>query len=342
MQKSTEKILAAHWKHYLTRPFTLFGASLWHKWYDSPTMLKLHRIRIKDALLVEERKNTFAHYMLEPAVRKLYEMAGKLANDRKRLAAAFVHAQKLNKTAEDVLAGIRSFKNFKNGVDFVTKLGQYSAQTPRIALMFGKIEDKALTRQAEALRSISYYPRVIDEVLIPLAQREFKLSRGAVLNSTIDQLFSGGHEGRASGRIIYTVLGGKEHIERTDNIEPVIKILNPQLDLQTRSFKGTPAYLGTAQGRVRIIDSFNYQTAKFDKGDILVSINSNPSYIVLIRKAAALVTDEGGMGTHAAIISRELKKPCVVGTQIATKVLHDGDRVEVDASRGRVTILSHR
>ena len=56
-------------------------------------------------------------------------------------------------------------------------------------------------------------------------------------------------------------------------------------------------------------------------------------------KAAAIVTDEGGVTSHAAIVSRELGIPCVVGTKIATKVLKDGDLVEVDANNGIVKIL---
>ncbi len=56
----------------------------------------------------------------------------------------------------------------------------------------------------------------------------------------------------------------------------------------------------------------------------------------LISKAAAVVTDEGGVLCHAAIVARELKKPCIIGTKIATKVLKDGDTVEVDAEKGIV------
>ena len=55
-----------------------------------------------------------------------------------------------------------------------------------------------------------------------------------------------------------------------------------------------------------------------------------------MKKAAAIVTDDGGLTCHAAIVARELKTPCVVGTKIATKVLKDGDMVEVDANKGIV------
>ncbi len=67
---------------------------------------------------------------------------------------------------------------------------------------------------------------------------------------------------------------------------------------------------------------------------------TEPSYLSVMKKAAAFVTDEGGILCHAAIVARELKKPCVTGTKIATKVLKDGDRIEVDADRGIIRILS--
>ena len=58
-----------------------------------------------------------------------------------------------------------------------------------------------------------------------------------------------------------------------------------------------------------------------------------------MKKASAIITDEGGIICHAAIASRELKKPCIIGTKIATKILKDGDLVEVDADNGIVGIL---
>jgi pyruvate,water dikinase len=66
---------------------------------------------------------------------------------------------------------------------------------------------------------------------------------------------------------------------------------------------------------------------------------TRPEYVPLMKKAAGIITDEGGITCHAAIVSRELKIPCVIGTKIATKVLKDGDMVEVDADKGIVKIL---
>ncbi|HEB01453.1 MAG TPA: phosphoenolpyruvate synthase, partial [Candidatus Portnoybacteria bacterium] len=75
---------------------------------------------------------------------------------------------------------------------------------------------------------------------------------------------------------------------------------------------------------------------KVKKGDILVSFSTNPQMIVIMKKSAAIITEQGGIISHAAIVSRELKIPCLVGVADATKILKDGDKVEVDATKGIV------
>ena len=81
------------------------------------------------------------------------------------------------------------------------------------------------------------------------------------------------------------------------------------------------------------------EIAEFKEGEILVANQTTPEFVVAMKKAAAVVTDQGGVTAHAAIISRELKVPCIVGTKNATRILKTGDMVEVDAEKGVVTIL---
>ena len=78
---------------------------------------------------------------------------------------------------------------------------------------------------------------------------------------------------------------------------------------------------------------------RVQEGDILVTNTTHPNYLPAMQKAAAFVTNEGGIISHAAIVARELKKPCIVGTKIATQLLKDGDMVEVDADKGMVKKL---
>lgn len=102
--------------------------------------------------------------------------------------------------------------------------------------------------------------------------------------------------------------------------------------------KGLSACLGKVTGKVKLVLSAT-EVAKVQKGDILVAVMTRPDYIVAMKKAAAIVTNEGGITSHAAIVSRELNIPCIIGTQVATKALKDGDTVQVDADHGIVRIL---
>lgn len=111
-----------------------------------------------------------------------------------------------------------------------------------------------------------------------------------------------------------------------------------ELTQQNQIIKGLSANKGIARGVVRIItDPHKY--SHFDQGDILVAENINPNYLHLMHKCAAIITDKGGILSLAAIIARELKKPCIIGTKNASKILHDGDEVEVNAERGEIRII---
>jgi len=106
-------------------------------------------------------------------------------------------------------------------------------------------------------------------------------------------------------------------------------------DTTDQTLKGQVAWKGLAKGTVKIIKKESDIT-KVKRGDILVAVMTFPNYIPAMERAAAFVTNEGGILCHAAIVSREMKKPCIIGTKIATRVLKDGDRVVVDADKGIV------
>jgi phosphohistidine swiveling domain-containing protein len=105
------------------------------------------------------------------------------------------------------------------------------------------------------------------------------------------------------------------------------------------NFTGTTASPGKVVGKVKVCFSSEDAIRKVEKGDILVASMTLPDYIPAMKRAAAIVTDEGGVTCHAAIMSREFKVPCIIGTGIATKVLKDGDIVEVNANHGIVNVI---
>lgn len=114
--------------------------------------------------------------------------------------------------------------------------------------------------------------------------------------------------------------------------------LEVKIDKNAKEIRGIVVSQGRARGKARIINT-PAEARKMKKGDILVAPMTSPDYILALKKASAVITDEGGMTCHAAIVSRELRIPGIVGAKIATKVLKDGDLVEVDAEKGIVKVL---
>lgn len=107
---------------------------------------------------------------------------------------------------------------------------------------------------------------------------------------------------------------------------------------ESEAIQGQVASQGYAKGVARIIfgeRDFN----KFKEGEVLVTGMTRPEFLPLMRKAVAIVTNEGGVTCHAAIVSRELGKPCIIGTRVATDKIKNGDLIEVRANHGTVRIL---
>lgn len=141
---------------------------------------------------------------------------------------------------------------------------------------------------------------------------------------------------RQKGFLIY--MNGEKVLVTADR--PAInkfvkKHLRVESNSQSQTIVGKVANGGYAKGIVKIVTKTT-DLGKVAKGNILVAITTHPDFVPAMQKAAAIVTDEGGLTSHAAIVSRELGIPCVVGTKFATKVLKDGDLAEVDASNGVV------
>ena len=100
--------------------------------------------------------------------------------------------------------------------------------------------------------------------------------------------------------------------------------------------RGQCAYGGKVFGQARII-LHPRDLRSIKNGEILITPMTDPRYLGAMKKSSAIVTDEGGITCHAAIVSRELRIPCIIGAKVATQVLQTGDRIKVDANRGIIT-----
>lgn len=115
--------------------------------------------------------------------------------------------------------------------------------------------------------------------------------------------------------------------------EKLFQAIHKEINQEVNDIRGICASPGRVEGKVKIILA-SKDLSKMAPGDILVSSMTRPELVPAMKKAAAVVTDEGGLTCHAAIVSRELGIPCVVGTKIATKIFKNGEFVEVNANHG--------
>ena len=132
---------------------------------------------------------------------------------------------------------------------------------------------------------------------------------------------------------------GVEQILVGKKIGESLALVEEKSAVGVNELKGTPACPGFARGVVKLVAK-SEDMAKMNQGDILISPATNPNLVPAMKKAAAIVTNEGGITCHAAIVSRELGIPCVVGTKIVTRAFKDGDVVEVDANKGLIRRVS--
>lgn len=183
----------------------------------------------------------------------------------------------------------------------------------------------------------------LHQTLLPVIAGRLQLTRYQVQFMLKDEVRQGLLLGRVNRRELKErlrrcVVYGERDVEvvfTRKAANRLIRQLRQSTGVTVNELHGQTANPGTAKGRVKIIIRAK-DMAKMQRGDILVSIATDPDIVPAMKLAAAIVTEQGGITSHAAIVSRELGIPCVIGTKVATQLLKDGDRVEVDATRGVV------
>ena len=157
---------------------------------------------------------------------------------------------------------------------------------------------------------------------------------GKLMTASIRQQF----KKRLSAGCVSIIQGQNVKILDASQKKKYMRFLVEEAPQQSDIIKGNCAFPGIARGIVRVIN-LRSEVNKIKKGEILVSRATNPDLVTAMQRSSAIVTDEGGITCHAAIVSREMKKPCIIGTKVASKILKDGDLIEVDAGKGLVNII---
>ena len=140
--------------------------------------------------------------------------------------------------------------------------------------------------------------------------------------------------------IEFAVDSGKIYIVQTRPITTLKKQIKKEIEEEKEIsgreiLQGIPASPGIGSGEVKIVRNLQ-DLSKIKKGDVLVTKMTNPDMVVAMQKCSAIVTDEGGLTAHAAIVSREMGIPCIVGTEKATEILKEGMIITVDGYTGKI------
>lgn len=126
------------------------------------------------------------------------------------------------------------------------------------------------------------------------------------------------------------------HLSKTES-RRTEKMIEDSINSAVSEIRGMIACPGKVEGEVVVINK-KEEFSKMQPGKILVTVMTRPEFVPLMKKAIGIITDEGGITSHAAVISRELKVPCIIGTQVATKKLKDGDKVFLNVDHGIVIL----
>ena len=134
--------------------------------------------------------------------------------------------------------------------------------------------------------------------------------------------------------IFYYSINDKHFIYKAEEIKKTLKEIKG-VTVETDLLKGVVASKGIVEGKVRLIKT-DKEISLFEEGEILVTFSTEPKYTPIMKKAGAILTEEGGITSHASIMSRELNKPCIIGVKNITEILKTGDYVKVNAEAGTI------
>jgi len=304
----------------------------------APTKSSFIATEEKELLNVSRKKNS--HKLLEKHLEKYYWLnysyAGPEKLDFKKLKERI---KKIDIKTNETQTNANKQKLIKT-----LKLSKKTKELLKIIDFSTTWQDE---RKVNVLITIGYADKIISEISSRLEIGKKTLYYLCVKDilevKTLEDIYKLKNELKERRKGVFFVMSGdnKEEIVSGKDYKKIKKIkdqINKISKKDDNEIHGSIASGGAAIGRVKIIKYLN-EINKIKKGDILVTSMTRPEFMPAIKKAAAIITDEGGITCHAAIVSRELGIPAVIATKVATKVLKDNMLVEVKANHGVVRIL---
>lgn len=348
-----EDFKADDWKSFFAGKWSLLSASFWGRVYTGKGFTKFSEYFTHDSLVVIEQGVGLVGYFRASQIQDFAEgLAHKVSEDisiapeicdglkeRARYILSFIDKN----IGQDI--PIETFKEYERAVDdyyrwhIMNKYAPEGIPADKLEEYLPLFEEARLAAEPVFMRTEEFmnglakiHSEKIDlkpELILCMIDEEFyayleteTTPEKALLEERLQLSAMLSHEGEDM------FVSGKEAIEVKHYTESESKSV----------LKGATAHPGKVEGIARIVhDPAN--PGEFNEGDILVAKSTRPDYLPLMSKAVAFVTDAGGVLSHAAIVAREMKKPCVIGTQLATKEIEPGSTIEVDADAGEVRVV---
>jgi|GEM_PF-404500 len=354
MKKSAPRPPGPYVQHW-AGPWSLLSCSFFGGYY-SHTVAELLETRIPHCVLTYSRGRSACHFPKSELDAFGSDLAGQVKKDPKKVRK---WAQELKAESDAIRATLRRLESkatdAKSMGEFEAALRNYTAPHLAVKKAVDYLPAAALQKALPVLEEARLYSETVysqTEAFMKKAVARIAKETGrtpqqieTLTYKELDRYFKTAKlpatktmDGRYAGAALvfeegdFTLVEGaaalklEKSLAKTENGDVI---------------RGTCAQPGKAEGVARLVlDPAHPGT--FNRGDILITGMTRPEYLPLFKKAAAVITDAGGILSHAAIIARELKKPCVIGTQDATKRIKNGQRIAVNADAGVVHIIQEQ
>ncbi|MFA6908416.1 MAG: PEP-utilizing enzyme [Patescibacteria group bacterium] len=255
----------------------------------------------------------------------------------RRITQLIIHARSKNISLHDErqkkIQEIASYRQERGRLLRALPLSKPMKNVLEIARLFAKWKD---IRKSGVYMGMHHFGRFLQEIGRRKGLTAYELSH--LVFHEIIELFAQPQEMRKrvatrKKQAFFAVTPRGYYIANTRESRPYFSYFSVGTSTTVTHLRGVCASAGTATGVVRVVLK-THEMSAFKKGEILVANQTTPDFVPILKKAAAIVTEQGGVTSHAAVVSRELKKPCIIGTKVATHVFRTGDCVEVDADKG--------
>jgi phosphoenolpyruvate synthase/pyruvate phosphate dikinase len=338
-----------------SREYSLFRVATWYMAMNQE-LPQIIGASVKEACAVYRGENLVEIYYEPAELKKLLEAVTQSSKDK----------YEMSEKIEGFLSKFEELKKYFTGEKYIKNIDELKEFQDEYALIWAYIGvvfmipvlpvDEELKKLAYKVRSqIQEYNEAPEVIFNKFMEATFPKIKNGVKFVLPDEIWSGEIKSkdifskiieRKKGFIFYKnkILTGNltQNLDKLGILlEEKESVISGRVEATENEIKGQIACKGRTRGAAKIVSSTK-DLSKVKEGDILVAAMTMPKYLPAMKKAAAFITDEGGLTSHAAIVSREMNKPCIIGTKIATKVLKDGDFVEVDASDGVIKILQRQ